>query len=77
MTRNKYGRLTSDTDYRKGTEYGGVDGQIQPPPHSPANHPREQLAQIYQINPAAGAIKYRDGSVDIQDQPVPETKKIR
>lgn len=72
----KYGNLTSDTDYRDGTEFGGVDGMIQPPPHDVANVPHEQLKQIYQTDPAAGMIQYQDGHTDVEDQPIPVTKKI-
>jgi hypothetical protein len=72
----KYGRLTSDVDIQKGTEYGGVDGMIQPPPHSVANVPREGLLQAYQTNPSVG-VAYRDGSIESDDQPIPETKKIK
>ena len=72
----KYSRLISDTPISKGTEYGGVDGIIQPPPHNPADHPADMLKMAYQTNPAAGAIIYKDGSTDVETQPVPETKKI-
>lgn len=33
-------------DYLKGSEYGGTDGLVQPPPHEPT--PREQLIAIHQ-----------------------------
>lgn len=33
-------------DYLKGSEYGGVDGLVQPPPHEP--DAREQLIAIHQ-----------------------------
>jgi hypothetical protein len=72
----KYGRLTSDADITTGTEYGGVDGMIQPPPHVPGNHSEDMLRQVYQTNPSAGAIQYKDGTTDVEDQPIPATKKI-
>lgn len=72
----KYGNLTSDTDYTTGSEFGGVDGLIQPPPHDVVNSPSEQLMQIYQTDPAAGMIQYADGHTDVETQPVPVTKKI-
>jgi hypothetical protein len=42
--------LVSEDDYRKGTEFGGVGGLIQPPPHVPTA--RERLSMIYAIDPA-------------------------
>ena len=75
--RVRYGKLTSEAKPETGTEYGGVDGLIQPPPHDPVNVPRESLAQIYATNPAAGAITYVDGSTDVETEPIPITKKIR
>lgn len=77
MAVNKYGRLISNTDYRKGSEMGGVDRPIAPPPHDPANVPRETLAMVYQTDPAAGQIKYLDGHTDVETEPIPVTKKIR
>lgn len=34
------------------SEYGGVPGRIQPPPHDVANSPHEQLSLIYSTDPA-------------------------
>jgi hypothetical protein len=41
--------LVSDEDYREGTEFGGVGGLIQPPPHVP--DASERLHMIYAIDP--------------------------
>lgn len=72
-----YGRLISNANIADGTEFGGVDNVIQPPPHDVKDKPAEGLMLMYQTNPTAGAIVYQDGSVAIEDQPIPESKKIR
>lgn len=36
-------------DPNRGTEFGGVEGLIQPPPHVPTGH--ERMRQIYLIDP--------------------------
>lgn len=41
--------LVSDVDYRTGTEFGGVAGMIQPPPHVPTAS--ERLRMTYAIDP--------------------------
>jgi hypothetical protein len=41
--------LVSTDDYRTGTEFGGVGGLIQPPPHVPTAG--ERLSMIYAIDP--------------------------
>jgi hypothetical protein len=41
--------LVSDEDYRVGSEFGGVGGLIQPPPHVPTAS--ERLSMIYAIDP--------------------------
>jgi hypothetical protein len=41
--------LVSDTDYRTGSEFGGVGGLIQPAPHTPSAS--ERLHMIYAIDP--------------------------
>jgi len=41
--------LVSDEDYRTGSEFGGVGGLIQPPPHVPTES--ERLHMIYAIDP--------------------------
>lgn len=69
----KYGRLTSDVDFRRGTEFGGVDNIIQPPPHNAADVPAETLHQVYQTNPAGNWPAGRNPD----DQPVPILPKIR
>lgn len=42
--------LTPTTDYREGSEFGGVGGLTQPPPHKPTAS--ERLRQVYAIDPA-------------------------
>lgn len=69
----KYGRLTSDVDYRSGSEYGGVDNQIAPPPHDPSTSEVDTLKQMYQTNPSGNF----PVGMNLDDQPVPQTKKIR
>lgn len=75
MADGPYGRLSSASNTKRGSEYGGVDNIIQPPPHDPRNKPREGLMQMYQTNPASGMV-YADGSTETDDQPVPETQQI-
>jgi hypothetical protein len=71
-------RLISDTPYTKGTEFGGVDGIIQPLPHGTETLPAHETRMLMtHTTPHAGAITYKDGSVDIETQRVPETKRIR
>jgi hypothetical protein len=41
--------LISETDYRDGSEFGGVDGLIQPAPHNPTAS--ERLHMVYAIDP--------------------------
>lgn len=41
--------LVSDVDYREGSEFSGVPGLIQPPPHVPTAS--ERLMMIYAIDP--------------------------
>lgn len=41
--------LVSKEDYRTGSEFGGVAGLIQPPPHVPTAS--ERLSMIYAIDP--------------------------
>lgn len=69
----KYGRLTTDTDYRKGSEFGGLDGPIAPPPNDPGQHSAEMLMQVYQTNPAAN---YPTGK-NLDNQRVPQTQLIK
>jgi len=71
-------RLISDTPYTKGTEFGGVDNIIQPLPHGTETLPSKETRMLMmQTTPHAGAIKYKDGSVDVEDQRVPDTKRVR
>lgn len=39
-------------DPNRGSEFGGVGGRIQPPPHDPADSASETLGMIYATNPA-------------------------
>ena len=41
--------LVSTDDTAKGSEYGGVGGVVQPPPHNPTAS--ERLSMIYAIDP--------------------------
>ena len=51
--------LVSPEDYRTGSEFGGVVGLIQPPPHVPTAS--ERLRMIYAIDPTDPGTE--DGSV--------------
>ena len=42
--------IVSQEDYRTGSEFGGVAGLIQPPPHVPTAS--ERLHMIYAIDPS-------------------------
>lgn len=61
--------IVSDKDWRKGSEYGGVEGLIAPADsgHSPNDVASEQLMLVYNS----------DAGVDEQVVILPETKKIR
>lgn len=39
-------------DLREGSEYGGVPGSIQPPPHSVLDSVAEQVRLVYLTDPA-------------------------
>jgi hypothetical protein len=39
--------LVSQVDPEQGSEFGGVPGMIQPPPHEPTSS--EKLKQLYQV----------------------------
>lgn len=41
--------LTTTADPNRGTEFGGVEGWIQPPPHVPTA--KERMRQIFLIDP--------------------------
>jgi hypothetical protein len=61
-------------DYRKGSEYGGVEGLIQPPPHDPADSPSETRMMMFRMNPAAD---FPAGlNLDTQEPP-PDTKRVQ
>lgn len=64
-------------DPNRGSEYGGVPGRIQPPPHDPADSASETLGLLYATNPDGDT---RDGRVwvgDDRDPIVPPTRRIR
>lgn len=50
--------ILSDKDWRKGTEYGGVEGLVAPidSPHTPSMTAHEQLMFIRAIDPMDGEI---------------------
>jgi hypothetical protein len=71
-------RLISDVPYTRGTEFGGVDNIIQPLPHGTETLPAHETRMLMmQINREAGAITYADGSVELETQRVPESKRLR
>lgn len=53
--------LVSEEDYRTGSEFGGVGGLIQPPPHNPTAS--ERLHMLYAIDPTDPGDGSRPGSV--------------
>jgi hypothetical protein len=55
--------LTNPNDYAKGTEFGGVGGLVQPPPHVPTA--RERRMQIMFIDPSDPGTE--EGSVRAPD----------
>lgn len=63
-------------DPNKGSEFGGVAGRIQPPPHDPADHPSEVLGLIYSTNPAGDTSQPRY-TPDPNDPTVPPTQRLR
>jgi hypothetical protein len=61
-------------DYRKGSEFGGVEGLIQPAPHDPADVPFEVRSMMVRTNPASG---FPDGlNPETREEP-PSTKRIQ
>lgn len=61
-------------DYRKGSEFGGVEGMIQPSPHDPADVPYEGRSMMVRTNPAAG---FPDGLNPETRELPPNTKRIQ
>lgn len=51
---NKYGRpwVKQASDGSKGSEYGGVEGLIAPPPHDVKDYAHEQLMLLMNTDPA-------------------------
>lgn len=68
----KYGRLSSDRDYRTGTEFGGLPGVIQQPTVHELTAV-DRLRQVYQTNPAGNW----PAGTHPDDQPVPDTSLIQ
>lgn len=60
-------------DHRKGSEFGGVEGLIQPDPHNPADVPYEGRMMAVRLNPAAG---FPEG-LNPETRELPETKRIQ
>lgn len=61
-------------DHRKGSEFGGVEGIIQPSPHDPADVPYEVRSMMTRLNPASG---FPDGlNAETRELP-PPTKRIQ
>lgn len=66
----------AEQDIRKGSEYGGVPGRIQPSPHDSADHPSEILGLIYKTN--EDGVAAPGGYVpDDRDPAIPQTPQIR
>lgn len=65
------------TDPNRGSEFGGVPGRIQPPPHDPADSASETLGLIYGTNPAGETAGNRTFVPDPDDPEVPTTMRIR
>lgn len=61
-------------DYRKGSEFGGVEGLIQPTPHNPADVPFETRSMMVRLNPASG---FPLGKNPETRELPPETKRIQ
>lgn len=61
-------------DHRKGSEFGGMPGIIQPPPHEPADVPYEVRSMMVRTNPAAG---FPEGLNPETREAPPETKRIQ
>jgi hypothetical protein len=75
-------KLVSDTPYddRKATEYGGVDGLIQPAPHQSdldSRGSREQLMKIYNTRPGGEYAGQGNDTVPYGEDDVPETALIQ
>lgn len=65
------------TDPNRGSEYGGVPGRIQPPPHDPADSASETLGLMYQTNPDGLVDGPRTQIPDDSDPLVPQTRRLR
>lgn len=64
-------------DPNKGSEYGGVGGRIQPPPHDPTDVASEILGLTYGTNPSGITSGQRVMTPDETDPVVPQTRRIR
>lgn len=67
----------ANLDPRKGSEYGGHPGRIQPPPHDPADSASEILGLMYATNPAGDTSGPRTFVPDDSDPTVPQTAQVR
>lgn len=62
----------------KASEYGGVPGMIQPPPHDPADSAYETMYLMKNTNPAGVVDEAGKNYVaDDTDPEVPPTKRLR
>lgn len=69
--------MATTPDPNKGSEYGGVPGRVQPPPHDVADWPSEILGRVYATN-KDGVVSDRTSYVPDPDDPfVPDTGQIR
>lgn len=68
--------LFSGETFDSGSEYGGVGGLIQPPPHDPRDEAKEQLMLIYNSHPGGQTPDGRVTSPD-PDDVIPETQLMR
>lgn len=72
--------LFSKQDWRRGTEYGGVDGLIAPldSAHDIQDHPIDQLRVIYNTEPASEILVANGVAVvEPMEEIIPTTSKIR
>lgn len=64
-------------DPRKGSEYGGHPGLIQPPPHDPSDSASETRFLMMRTNPAGDTSVGKVMIPDENDAAVPPTRRIR
>lgn len=64
-------------DPRRGSEFGGHAGLIQPPPHDPADSPAEIRLLMMRTNPSGVTSGQRIMTPNENDPFVPETRRVR